>query len=87
MGGLEDRRERRSLDQPVPVALHGNDVAGGWIFVSRLILEPVKRELQLKGAMAQEHFDCAALGLDWDALARRLSHEKINAGQPIPRAA
>lgn len=53
-------------------------VAGGWIFVSRLVLEPIKRELMLKGAAAQEHFDCAVLGLDWnEALVRRLSDEEI----------
>jgi hypothetical protein len=54
-------------------------VAGGWIFVSRLVLEPLKREQQLKGAAAQECFDCAVLGLDWnESLARRLSDEEIS---------
>lgn len=54
--------------------------AGLWIFASRLILEPFKREFQLKGATAQEQFDCVVLGVDWnDSLVRRLSDEEIRA--------
>lgn len=54
--------------------------AGTWIFVSRVALEPIRRGLQLKGATAQEHFDCSALNLEWnDSLARRLPHEEISA--------
>ncbi len=53
-------------------------IAGGWIFVSRLVLKPFKRELQLNGATAQECFDCAVLGLDWnESLVRRLPDEEI----------
>lgn len=55
-------------------------LAGAWIFASRLILEPFKRELQLKGATAQEQFDCRVLGIAWnDALVRRLPHEDVSA--------
>ena len=53
-------------------------VAGAWIFVSRIVLEPFKREFQLKGATAQELFDCAVLGFEWnDALVRRMAEEEI----------
>jgi hypothetical protein len=55
-------------------------IAGAWILLSRLILEPLKRQFQLRGATAQELFDCAVLGLDWnDSLARRLPEEEIRA--------
>jgi SMODS-associating 4TM effector domain len=54
-------------------------IAGAWIFVSRLLLEPLRQEYQLKGATAQEHFDCAVLGMEWnDALVRRLPDEEIS---------
>lgn len=53
-------------------------VAGVWIFVSRILLEPMKLNRQLKGATAQEMFDCDVLGLPWnEALVRRLSEEEI----------
>jgi SMODS-associating 4TM effector domain len=53
-------------------------IAGGWLFISRLFLEPFRREHQLKGAQAQELFDCTVLGIDWnDALVRRMSEEEI----------
>src|SRR5919106_995114 len=41
-------------------------IAGGWIFVSRLVLDRYRRELQLKGATAQECFDCRVLALSWN---------------------
>ena len=53
---------------------------GAWLFISRIALEPIKGRLQRKGATAQEMFDCAVLGIDWnDALAKRLSEEEIYA--------
>lgn len=55
-------------------------LAGIWIFVSRLVLEPIKNRLQLRGARAQEMFDTAVLCLDWnDAICRRLPEEEIRA--------
>jgi hypothetical protein len=55
-------------------------IAGAWIFVSRLVLEPFRRDNQLKGATAQEHFDCRVLGLAWnEALVRPLPDEEISA--------
>jgi hypothetical protein len=55
-------------------------IAGAWIFASRIVLEPAKRDFQLKGATAQERFDCAVLALDWnDSLVRRLSEEEVRA--------
>lgn len=61
-------------------------VAGVWLFTSRLALEPWRQRLQLEGATAQEMFDCAVLGLDWNrSLARRLSEEQVNrqSGSPF----
>ncbi len=53
-------------------------IAGAWIFVSRIVLEPFKRDRQRKGATAQEMFDCDVLDLAWnDALVRRLSEEEV----------
>lgn len=53
-------------------------VAGAWIFVARLLLEPFKRRYQQMGAQAQELFDCAVLGTGWnDALAKSLSEEEV----------
>jgi hypothetical protein len=53
-------------------------IAGVWIFVSRLVLEPFKQRSQLKGAKAQELFDCAVLGLNWnESLAKPLAAEEI----------
>ena len=40
--------------------------AGLWIFVSRFLLERFRQELVLKGATAQEAFDCTVLGLAWN---------------------
>jgi hypothetical protein len=55
-------------------------IAGAWIFASRIFFEPYKRDFQLKGATAQERFDCAVLDLDWnDSLVRRLSEEEVRA--------
>ncbi len=53
-------------------------IAGVWIFISRLLFEPLKQGYQLKGASAQEMFDCDVLGLTWnDALIRQPSEEEI----------
>lgn len=53
-------------------------IAGAWIFVSRLVLEPWKQRFQAKGAAAQELFDCDVLGLPWnDALVVQPSEEEI----------
>jgi hypothetical protein len=53
-------------------------IAALWIFVARLVLEPIRQAYQLKGATAQELFDCNVLGIGWnDALARRLADEEI----------
>ncbi len=53
-------------------------IAGGWLFISRQVLAPLRRTFQLNGAKAQELFDCAVFDLPWnDALARPLSHEEI----------
>ena len=53
-------------------------IAGAWIFASRLLLEPWKLRLQVKGAAAQEMFDCDVLGLAWNpALERAPSTEEI----------
>ena len=53
-------------------------IAGAWLFGSRLLLEPVKRQLQLKGATAQEMFDCGIFELGWnETLARPLSEEEV----------
>jgi hypothetical protein len=61
-------------------------VAGAWIFVSRLFLDPFRREYQLKGATAQESFDCRVLGLDWnDALVQPLPDEEISAASRAGR--
>jgi hypothetical protein len=52
--------------------------AGGWIFVSRFLLEPAKQTSQRKGAESQEQFDCAVLGLSWNGpLARPMPEEEI----------
>jgi hypothetical protein len=54
-------------------------IAGAWIFVSRLMLEPFRRAYQLKGATAQEYFDCRVLGLPWnEAAVRPLPDEEIS---------
>jgi len=54
-------------------------VGGVWIFTSRVLLERFTRDLKVKGATAQERFDTAVLGLDWnDALARPLSEEEVH---------
>jgi hypothetical protein len=52
--------------------------AGLWIFASRFLLVRLQRRLVEKGAVAQEAFDCAVLGLDWnDVLARQPAQEDI----------
>lgn len=61
-------------------------IAGAWIFVSRLLLEPFRRDYQLKGATAQECFDCRVLGLPWnEALVRPLPDEEISAASRAGR--
>lgn len=60
--------------------------AGAWIFVSRLVLEPFRRDYQLKGATAQECFDCRVLGMPWnESLARPLPDEEISAASRAGR--
>jgi SMODS-associating 4TM effector domain len=55
-------------------------IAGVWIFVSRIGLDRFRREYQLKGAAAQECFDCLVLGLEWnESLAKQLPDEEIRA--------
>lgn len=52
--------------------------AGAWIFLSRLLFEPLKQGYQEKGAAAQELFDCDVLGLPWnDALVKQPAAEEI----------
>lgn len=54
-------------------------VAAFWIFVTRLIVEPLKRRYQGEGALAQERFDVSVLGLTWnDSLGDPLSEEEIS---------
>lgn len=81
-----------ALASPVVVFIQPNwaaalgAVAGAWLFTSRLVLEPWRERLQLEGATAQEMFDCAVLGLDWNrSLTRRLSEEQVNrlSGTPL----
>jgi len=53
-------------------------VAGLWVFVSRLVFEPLRLWLQEKGARLQEMFDCDVLGLSWnDALVQQASGEEV----------
>jgi hypothetical protein len=53
-------------------------VAGLWIFASRFLLVRLQRCLVEKGAVAQEAFDCAVLGLDWNGvLATEPAQEDI----------
>jgi hypothetical protein len=53
-------------------------IAGAWLFAARLLFEPNKERYQLKGAVAQELFDCHVLGLTWnDALVSELSDEEV----------
>lgn len=53
-------------------------VAGAWLFAARLLFEPNKERYQLKGAIAQELFDCHVLGLTWNgALVGKLSDEEV----------
>jgi hypothetical protein len=54
-------------------------IGGLWIFVTRVGLERFTREFKLKGATAQERFDCDVFGLEWnDSLTRGLSDEEIH---------
>lgn len=56
-------------------------IAGGWIFVSRLALNPWQVTFQERGASIQERFDSDVFGLDQNrSLARRVSEEEIHAG-------
>jgi hypothetical protein len=65
------------LYKPALGALLGA-IAGAWVFMSRLLLEPLKQGYQLKGAASQELFDCDVLGLPWnEALVRVPSDEEI----------
>ncbi len=52
--------------------------AGLWIFISRLLLIPLRDKRRLQGALAQEMFDCDVLGLEWSpSLAEPLAPEEI----------
>ena len=54
-------------------------VAGTWIFATRLLLDPLSQVYQARGASAQEEFDCAVLGLDWNlALVKPLADEEVH---------
>jgi len=53
-------------------------VAGIWLFVTRLALQPLRERLRLAGVAAQEAFDCDVLGLDWNAsLTKKVADEEI----------
>lgn len=53
-------------------------IAGAWIFISRILLTPLRDKSRAKGAMAQEMFDCAVLGLSWNgSLGKPISSEEI----------
>jgi hypothetical protein len=53
-------------------------LAGIWLFVTRLLVQPLRDRAKLAGATAQEAFDCDVLGLPWNpALVRKLSDEEI----------
>lgn len=53
-------------------------VAGAWLFASRLISKPLRDRFQLRGAIAQELFDCDVLGLRVNTvLTTDLSEEEI----------
>ncbi len=49
-------------------------LAGVWIFVSRVLISPWRDRCRIKGALAQEMFDCDVLGLPWNPVL----------GKPIP---
>lgn len=52
--------------------------AGAWIFISRLLLIPLRDKKRSQGALAQETFDCEVLSLYWNpGLAEPLAHEDI----------
>lgn len=54
-------------------------VAGSWIFLSRLVMDPVTKANQQRGATAQEMFDCNVLGLAWNpTLTEKLLDENIH---------
>jgi hypothetical protein len=53
-------------------------VAGAWIFIARFVFGPLEQRQHLKGARAQEAFDCDVLGLPWnDSLVQHVSDEEI----------
>lgn len=53
-------------------------LAGIWLFVTRLVVQPICDQRQLDAAATQEAFDCDVLGLNWNAsLARRVADEDI----------
>jgi SMODS-associating 4TM effector domain len=53
-------------------------LAGAWIFISRLVLVPLRDRRQLQGALAQEMFDRDVLALGWSpALGDPLANEDI----------
>jgi len=53
-------------------------LAGIWLFVTRLIAQPICDRRRLDGAATQEAFDCDVLGLNWNAsLARKVADEEV----------
>lgn len=62
-------------------------VSAGWLFFSRFGLERFRREWQSQGALAQEAYDCAVLGLVPNpALGVLLTPEEIRAGAAAHQA-
>ncbi len=66
-------------------------VAGGWIFVSRILLKPQEVKNRRLGAALQEHFDTEVLDIQWNEVLRdRVVREIVvrsaghAAGQPEP---
>lgn len=52
--------------------------AGAWIFITRFGVERLRNEWQIKGVLAQEEFDCAVLGIEWNrSMSTPLPPEEI----------
>jgi hypothetical protein len=52
--------------------------AAGWLFFSRVTIDPYAKRRILRGALALEQFDCYVYGLAWnDALGEPLADEEI----------
>lgn len=62
-------------------------VAAGWLFLSRIGFDRLRREWQGQGALAAEAYDCGVLGIDWNrALGTALEPEEIRAGAAVQEA-